>query len=155
MHTSNPDLIQTFKFSAVLIICSLYECSLPSVPFPLFPFPRSLPEAISGVCDSHESPPLQIYAFPSLLLFPLFPALFPYWRLCPRPLSLLTIMFPPSFPIFDYAPSPFPYFWLCPDTLCPWCPYVTFARLLEMQFYVVSTWVNGPDNYYLCTKTMF
>jgi hypothetical protein len=46
----------------------------------------------------------------------------------------LTIMFPPSFPIFDYAPTPFPYFCLCPDTLCPWCPYVTFARLLEMQF---------------------
>ena len=83
---------------------------------------------------------VQVPFFPSLCIpfppppFPLFPSLFPYWRLCPCPFSLLTIMFPPSFPIFDYAPTSFPYFWLCPDTLCPWCPYVTFARLLEMQF---------------------
>ena len=155
MHTPNQGLTHTFKFSAVLIICSLLWvfpslCSLPA-----FPYPRSLPEAVSGVCDSHESPSFQVCAFPSLLLFPLFPALFPYWRLCPCPLSLLMIMFPPSFPIFDYAPSPFPYFWLCPDTLCPWCPYVTFARLLEMQFDAVSAWVNGPDNYYLCTKLYY
>ncbi len=84
----------------MLIICSLLRvfpslCSLPA-----FPFPRSLPEAVSGVCDSHESPPLQACAFPSLLLpshcslpsFPIddcVPALFPYWRLCSRPLSYL------------------------------------------------------------------
>jgi hypothetical protein len=124
MHTSNQGLIHTFKFSAVLIICSLLRvfpslCSLPA-----FPFPRSLSEAVSGVCGSHESPTLQICAFTSLLLpspcsppsFPIdnyVPALFPYWRLGPRPLSLLTIMLLLPFPIFDYAPSPFPYFWLC------------------------------------------
>ncbi len=138
-----------------------------SVPFPLFPSRFSLPSfpirssqwrlwltrvpSSPSLCIPFPPPP-----------FPLFPALFPYWRLCPRPLSLMTIMFPSSFPIFDYVPapfpifncvpSPFPYFRLCPDTLCPWCPYVTFTRLLKVQFYVVSTWVNGPDNYYLCTK---
>jgi len=84
-------------------------CSLPA-----FPFPRSLPEAVSGVCDSHESPHLQVCAFPSLLLpshcslpsFPIddyVPALYPYWWLCSRPLSLFSIMFLLPFPIFDYA----------------------------------------------------
>ncbi len=68
MHTPNQGLIYKFKFSAVLIICSLLWvfpslCSLPA-----FPFPCSLPEAVSDVCDSHESPPLQVCAFPSLLL---------------------------------------------------------------------------------------
>ena len=128
-----------------------------NVPFPLFPSRFSLPSFPTrssqwrfGLTRVPSSPSLCI-PFPPPP-FPLFPALFPYWRLCPRPLSLLTIMFPPSFPIFDYAPFSFPYFWLCPDTLCPWCPYVTFTRLLKVQFYVVSTWVNGPDNYYLCTK---
>ncbi len=112
----------------IRVLPSLYS-------LPAFPFPRSLPKAISGACDSHESPPLQFCAFPSLLFpslcslpsFPIddyVPALFPYWRLCSRPLFLFSIMLPFSFP----------YFWLCPDTLCPWCPYVTFARLLEMQF---------------------
>ena len=104
MHTSNQGFVHTSKFSAVYIICSLLwmfpsHCSLPA-----FPFPRSLPEAVSGVCDSHESSPLQVCAFPSLLLpshcslppFPIddyVPALFPYWRLCSRPLSLFSIMF--------------------------------------------------------------
>ena len=103
MHTPNQGLTYTFKFSAVLIICSLYECSLPSVPFPLFPFPRSLPEAVSGVCDLHTSPPLQICALPSLLLpshcslpsFPIdnhVPTLLSYFRLCSLSLSLFLIM---------------------------------------------------------------
>jgi hypothetical protein len=103
MHTPNQGLIYTFKFSAVLIICSLLWvfpslCSLPA-----FPFPRSLPEAVSGVCDSHESPPLQVCAFPSLLLpshcslpsFPIddyVPALLSYFRLCSLSLSLFLIM---------------------------------------------------------------
>ena len=133
-----------------------------SVPFPLFPslyslpafpFPRSLPEAVSGVCDLYKSPSFQVCAFPPLLFpshcslpsFPIddyVPALFPYWRLCSRPLSLFSIMFLLPFLIFDYAP----------DTLCPWCPYVTFTRLLKVQFYVLSIWVSRPDNYYLCTK---
>ena len=153
-----------FEFSSVLIICSIRVfpslCSLPSIPFPLFP--SLVPyQKQSVVFVTHTSPLLSksvhsLPSFPSHCSLPSFPiddyvpALFPYWRLCPRPLSLLMIMFPPSFPIFDYAPSP--YFRLCPDTLCPWCPYVTFTRLLKVQFYVVSTWVNGPDNYYLCTK---
>ncbi len=110
MHTSNPDLIQTFKFSAVLIVCSLYECSLPSVPFPLFP--SLVPyQKQSVVFVTHTSPLLSksVHSLPSTSL----PTV-----LCP--LSLLTIMSPPSFPIddyvpapfpiFDYAPSPFPYF---------------------------------------------
>ena len=110
-----------------------------SVPFPLFPSRFSLPSfptRSSQWCLWLTQVPFSsslCIPFPPLPL-PLFPSLFPYWRLCPCPLSLLTIMFPPSFPILDYAPFSFPYFWLCPDTLCPWCPYVTFARLLEMQF---------------------
>ena len=91
----------------------------------------------------------------SALPFPLFPSLFPYWRLCPCPLSLLMIMFPPSFPIFDYAPSPFPYFWLCPDTLCPWCPYVTFARLLEMQFLCSKCLSERTGQLLFVHKTIF
>ena len=103
MHTLNQGLTYMFKFSAVLIICSLLWvfpslCSLPA-----FPFPRSLPEAGSGICDSHESPPLQTCAFPSLLLpshcslpsFPIddyVPALFSYFRLCSLSLSLFLIM---------------------------------------------------------------
>jgi hypothetical protein len=146
MHTPNQGLTYTFKFSAVLIICSLYECSLPSVPFPLFPsrfpFPRSLPEAISGVCDSHESPPLQIYAFPSLLLFPLFPALFPYWWSCSHPPFLFSIMLPLPFPIFDYALT-----LSVPDVLM-----LLLQDCWKCNFCAVSAWVNGPDNYYLCTK---
>jgi hypothetical protein len=138
-----------------------------SVPFPLFPsrfpFPRSLPEAVSGVCDSHESPSFQVCAFPSLLLFPLFPALFPYWRLCPCPLSLLTIMSLPSFPIDDYVPALFSYFRLCslfPSLflIMPWhslslMSLCYFCKIVgNAIFDAVSAWVNGPDNYYLCTK---
>ena len=152
MHTPSQGLIYTFKFSAVLIICSLYECSLPSVPFPLFP--SLVPyQKQSVVFVTHTSPLLSksVHSLPSssshcsLPSFPIddyVPALFPYWRLCSRPLSLFSIMLLLPFPIFDYVP----------DDLCPWCPYVTFTRLLKVQFYVVSTWVNGPDNYYLCTE---
>jgi hypothetical protein len=128
-----------------------------NVPFPLFPSRFSLP-SFPTRSSQWRLWLTRVPSSPSLCIpfppppFPLFPALFPYWRLCPRPLSLLTIMFPPSFPIFDYAPSPFPYFWLCPDTPCPWCPYVTFTRLLKVQFYVLSIWVSRPDNYYLCTE---
>jgi hypothetical protein len=113
------------------VLCLLYvpyECSLPSVPFPLFPSRFSLPSfptRSSQWCLWLTQVPF----FPSLCIpfpplpFPLFPSLFPYWRLCSRPPFLFSIMLPFSFPIFDYA-----------LTLCPWCPYVTFARLLEMQF---------------------
>ncbi len=141
MHTSNQGFIHTFKFSAVLIICSLLWvfpslCSLPA-----FPFPRSLSEAVSGVCDSHESPPLQVCAFPSLLPFPLFPALFPYWRLCPRPLSLLTIMFPPSFPIDDHVPSPFPYFRSCSFSLS----LFSIMFLLPFPIFDYALTLSVPD----------
>jgi len=88
MHTPSQGLTYMFKFSAVLLYVPYM-----SIPFPLFPsrfpFPRSLPEAISGVCDSHESPSFQVCAFPSLLF--------------PSHCSL------PSFPIDDYVPALFPY----------------------------------------------
>jgi hypothetical protein len=157
MHTPNQGLTYMFKFSAVLIICSLYECSLPSIPFPLFPsrfpFPRSLPEAVSGVCDSHESPSFQVCAFPSLLFpshcslpsFPIddyVPALFPYWRLCSRPPFLFSIMLPFPFPIFDYALT-----LSVLDVLM-----LLLQDCWKCNFCAVSAWVNGPDNYYLCTK---
>ena len=133
-----------------------------SVPFPPFPsrfslpaspFPRSRPEAVSGVCDSHESPPLQVCAFPSLLFpsycslpsFPIddyVPALFPYWRLCSRPLFLFSIMLPLPLPIFDYALT-----LSVLDVLM-----LLLQDCWKCNFCAVSAWVNGPDNYYLCTK---
>jgi hypothetical protein len=56
-------------------------------------------------------------SLPSFPIDDYVPALFPYWRLCSRPLSPLTIMFLLPFPIFDYVPSPFPYFRLCSFSL--------------------------------------
>ncbi len=122
MHTSNQGFAHTFKFSAVHIMYSLLWmfpslCSLPVFSLPSFPGRSSqwclwltrVPSSPS-LCIPFPPPP-----------FPLFPALFPYWRLCSRSLSLLTIMFPPSFPIFDYVPSPFPYFRLCPWHSCNLC----------------------------------
>jgi hypothetical protein len=56
----------------------------------------------------------------------------------------LTITFPSLFPIDDHVPALVSYFRLCSHSLSlflimpwhslSWCPYVTFARLLEMQF---------------------
>jgi hypothetical protein len=149
VHTSNQGFVHTFKFSAVHIICSLLWmfpslCSLPIFSLPSFPARSSqwclwltrVPSSLS-LCITFPPPP-----------FPLFPALFPYWRLCSCPLSLLTIMFLPSFPIDDYVPALFPYWQLfsrplslfsimflpsfpifdyVPDNLCPWCPYVTYT----------------------------
>ena len=123
-------------------------CSLPSVPFP-FSLP-SFPTRSSQWCLWLTRVPF----FPSLCIpfpplpFPLFLSLFPYWRLCPCPLSLLMIMFPPFFPIFDYAPFSFPYFWLCPDTLCPDVLMLLLQDCWKCNFCAVSAWVYGPDNYY-------
>ena len=102
MHTPSQGLIYTFKFSAVLIICSLYECSLPSVPFPLFP--SLVPyQKQSVVFVTHTSPLLSksVHSLPSssshcsLPSFPIddyVPALFSYFRLCSLSLSLFLIM---------------------------------------------------------------
>ena len=152
MHTPNQGLIYTFKFSAVLIICSLYECSLPSVPFPLFP--SLVPyQKQSVVFVTHTSPLLSksVHSLPSTSL----PTV-----LCP--LSLLTIMSPPSFPIDDYVPALFSYFRLCSLSLSlflimPWhslslMSLCYFYKIVESAIYVLSIWVSRPDNYYLCTK---
>jgi hypothetical protein len=96
MHTFQPSSRAYLWIYSLCIfcICSLLwmfpsHCSLPT-----FPFPRSLPEAVSGACDSPESPPLLSLCVPfPPSPFPLFPALFPYFRLCPCPLSLFSIMF--------------------------------------------------------------
>ncbi len=90
MHTPNQGLIYTFEFSAVLIICSLYECSLPSVPFP--PFPSLVPyQKQSVVFVTHTSPLLSksVHSLPSSP------------PTVPCPLFLFSIMLP--LPIFDYA----------------------------------------------------
>ncbi len=128
MHTSNPDLIHTFKFSAVLIICSLLWVFPSLYSLPAFPFPRSLSEAVSGVCDSHESPPLQICAFPSLLL--------------PSHCSL------PSFPIDDYVPSPFPHFRLCSFSLSLFLimPWHSLSLMSLCYFYKIV------ESAILCSK---
>ena len=88
MHTPSQGLTYTFKISAVLIICSLCECSLPSVPFPLFP--SLVPyQKQSVVFVTHTSPLLSksVHSLPSF----------------PSHCSL------PSFPIDDYVPALFPY----------------------------------------------
>ena len=107
MHTLNQGLTYMFKFSAVLIICSLYECSLPSIPFPLFPSRFSLPSfpaRSSQWCLWLTRVPF----FPSLCIpFP------PPLPTVPCPLSLLTIMSLPSVPIDDYVPTLLSYFRLC------------------------------------------
>jgi len=103
MHTPNQGLIHTFKFSAVLIICSLLWvfpslCSLPVFSLPSFPT-RS-----SQWCLWLTRVPF----FPSLCIpFP------PPLPTVPCPLSLLTIMSLPSFPIDDYVPTLLSYFRLC------------------------------------------
>jgi hypothetical protein len=167
VHTSNQGFVHTSKFSAVHITCSLLcmfpsLCSLPVCSLPSFPARSSqwclwltrVPSSLS-LCIPFPPPP-----------FPLFPALFPFWRLCslpsfpiddyvPSPFPYFRLCSLPSFPIDDYVPALFPYWRLCsrplslfsimlllpfpifnhfPDTLCPWCPYVTFTRLLEVQF---------------------
>ncbi len=128
-----------------------------NVPFPLFPA-RSLLPSFPARSSQWR---LWLTRVPSSLSlripfpppsFPLFPAPFPcfrlcscpfpYWRLCSCPLSLFSIMFLPPFPIVDYVP----------DNLCFWCPYVTYTDCRNCNYYVLSIWVNRPDNYYLCTK---
>ncbi len=113
----------------------LYMFPIMNVPFPLFPsrfsFP-SFPARSSQWClwlTRVPSSPSLCIPFPPPP-FPLFPALFPYWRLCSRPLSyfrlcsfslsLFSIMFLLPFPIFDYVP----------DNLCPWCPML-LAQIVE------------------------
>ncbi len=86
-----------------LLYVPYYECSLPSVPFPLFP--SLVPyQKQSVVFVTHTSPLLSksVHSLPSSSL-----------PTVPCPLSLLTIMSPPSFPIDDYVPALFSYFRLC------------------------------------------
>ena len=159
MHTPSQGLTYTFKFSAVLIICSLYECSLPSIPFPLFPSrfsPPSFPARSSQWCLWLTRVPF----FPSLCIpFP------PPLPTGPCPLSLLTIMSLPSFPIDDHVPTLLSYFRLCslflslflsmPWHSLSWCPYVTFARLLEMQFLCSKCLSERTGQLLFVHKTIF
>ena len=101
---------------------------------------------------------VQVPFFPSLCIpfpplpFPLSPSLFPYWRLCPCPLSLWTIMLLPPFLFSIMLPLPFPIF----DYALTLSVLDVLMLLLQdcwkCNFCAVSAWVNGPDNYYLCTK---
>ncbi len=152
MHTSDQGLIHTLSSVLCILCVPHYECSLPSVPFPLFPslVPTRSSQWRLWLTRVPSSPSLCI-PFPTPP-FPLFPALFPYWRLCSRPLSLLTIMSPPSFPISDYVPSPFPYFQSCPWHSLSLISLCYFYKIVESAIYVLSIWVSRPDNYYLCTK---
>ena len=104
MHTPNQGLTYTFEFSSVLIICSIRVfpslCSLPSIPFPLFPSLVSYQKQ-SVVFVTYASPLLSksVHSLPSSSL-----------PTVPFPLSLLTIMSPPFFPIDDYVPALLSYF---------------------------------------------
>ena len=100
MHTPNQGLTYMFKFSAVLIICSLYECSLPSIPFPLLPSRFSLPSFparssqwrlwLTWVPSTAKS----VRSLPSFSL-----------PTVPCPLSLFSIMFLLTFhPWWTYVP---------------------------------------------------
>jgi len=137
-----------------------------SVPFPLFPFRLSLP-SFPTRSNQWCLWPTQVPSSPSLCIpfplpFPLFPALFPYCRLCPCPLSLLTIMSPPSFPIDDYVPALFSYFRLCSLSLSlflimPWhslslMSLCYFCKIVGNAILCSKCWVNGPDNYYYAQK---
>ena len=124
-----------------------------SVLFPLFPSRFSLPSfptRSSQWClwlTRVPSSPSLCIPFPSSP-FPLFPALFPYWRLCPRPLSLLTIMSPPSFPIDDYVPALFPYFRLCSFSLSLFSimPWHSLSLMSLCYFYKIV------ESAILCSK---
>jgi hypothetical protein len=107
MHTSNQGLIHTLSSVLCILCVPYYECSLPSVPFPLFP--SLVPYQKQSVAFvTHTSPLLSksVHSLPSSSL-----------HIVPCPLSLLTIMSPPSFPIDDYVPALFPYFRLCSFSL--------------------------------------
>ncbi len=75
-----------------LLYVPYYECSLPSVPFPLFP--SLVPYQKQSVAFvTHTSPLLSksVHSLPSSSL-PNVPALFPYFQLCSFSLSLFSIM---------------------------------------------------------------
>ncbi len=145
----------------------MYMFPIMNVPFPLFPSRFSLPSfparssqwclwltrvpSSLSLCIPFPSPPFPLFpaSFPT---DDYVPALFPYWRLCSCPLSLLTIMSPPSFPIFDYVPSPFPYFQSCSWLSLSLMSLCYFYKIVGSAIYVLSIWVSRPDNYYLCTK---
>jgi len=142
MHTSNQGLIHTLSSVLCILCVPYYECSLPSVPFPLFP--SLVPYQKQSVAFvTHTSPLLSksVHSLPSSSL-----------PTVPCPLSLLTIMFLLPFPIFDYVPSPLPYFWLCSWWSLSLMSLCYFYKIVESAIYVLSIWVSGPDNYYLCTK---
>ncbi len=115
MHTSNQGFMHTFELVQCIFVyvpyhkCSLPIISLPASPFPSFPFPL-FPSLIpcqkqSVALVTHPSPlhSKSVQSLPSsspptvpcpLSLFSImFPALFPYFRLCSCPLSLFSIMF--------------------------------------------------------------
>jgi len=123
-------------------------CSLPAFSLPSFPSRSN--QWCLWLTRVPSSPNLCI---------PLPPAL----PTVPCPLSLLTIMSLPSFPIDDYVPTLFSYFRLCslfPSLflIMPWhslslMSLCYFCKIVgNAIFDAVSAWVNGPDNYYLCTK---
>ena len=127
-------------------------CSLPSIPFPLFP--SLVPyQKQSVVFVTHTSPLLSksVHSLPSSSL-----------PTVPFSLSLLTIIFPSLFPIDDHVPTLLSYFRLCSHSLSlflimPWHSVLDVLMLLlqdcwKCNFCAVSAWVYGPDNYYLCTK---
>ena len=156
MHTPNKGLTYMFKISSVLITC-FYK----SVPFPPFPsrfpfplFPSLVPfQKQSVVFVTYTSPLLSksVHSLPSSSL-----------PTVPFPLSLLTIIFPSLFPIDDHVPTLLSYFRLCSHSLSlflimpwhslSWCPYVTFARLLWMQFLCIKCLSVRTGQLLLCTK---
>ena len=108
------------------MLCSLYvpyyECSLPSVPFPLFP--SLVPcQKQSVMFVTHTSPLLSksVHSLPTVLC----------------PLSLLTIMSPPSFPIDDYVPALFSYFRLCSLSLFLIMPWHSLSLMSLCYFYKI------------------
>ncbi len=98
---------------------------------PAFPFPCSLPEAVSGVV-THTSPLLSksVHSLPSSSL-----------PTVPCPLSILTIMSPPSFPIDDYVPALFPYWWLCSRPLS----LFSIMLLLPLPIFDYALTLSVPD----------
>jgi hypothetical protein len=113
LHT---EVLKVFPFPLFPAHLLLYIFPTSIVSLPTFPYPRSLPEAVSGSWLTRVPSTAEFVCFPSLIL--------------PSHCSL------PSFPIFDYVPALFPYFRLFP---CP--PFIPGDLMLLIQIVTMTIYV--------------
>ncbi len=133
-----------------------------------FPFPHSLPEAVSGACDSPESPPLLSLCipfppspfplFPARFSLPSFPARSSQWRLwltrvpsTAKSVRSLPSFSPPTVPcplsqFLIMFPPPFPIFDYVPALflhfrLCSCSPFISDGIMLLIQIVEITIYV--------------